>query len=148
MDARGELFLLGGAAGGYGILPKADVNPLYLLGLLNSQVLSFFITCSGQQMESGYYSFEARFIRSTPIRPIHFSNPADKARHDRMVELVGHMLSLHKQMSGAKIPHEKVTLDRQIEATGQEIDILACDLYGLTPEEVTMLQQGQDAQRD
>jgi hypothetical protein len=142
VDTTGELFFLGGAAGGYGLLPSAGLNPLYLLGLLNSRTLNFFITSSGQQMESGYYSFEARFIRSTPIRPINFSDPADKARHDRMVALVEQMLSLHKQLAAAKTPDSKTVLQRQIEATDKQIDRLVYELYGLTEEEMYIIEGG------
>ena len=35
-DDEGAYYFTGGAAGGYGILPKKDVNPKYILALLNS----------------------------------------------------------------------------------------------------------------
>jgi hypothetical protein len=43
-------------------------------------------------MRGGYYSYESRFIRRLPIRLIDFADPADAARHDRMVALVERML--------------------------------------------------------
>src|SRR5207245_4300390 len=117
LDSSGELFFLGGAAGGYGILLKAEINPLFVLSLLNSKALSFFITSSGQQMERGYYSFEARFIRSAPIRSINFSDASGKTKHDKMVSLVERMLDLYKRLATAKTPDDKTKLQRQIDAT-------------------------------
>ena len=138
LDSDGRYFLLGGAAGGYGILPNNNVKPHYLLGLLNSRLLSFFITSSGQQIESGYYSFEARFIRSTPIRLINFSDPAEKTMHDRMVSLFERMLALHKQ--SPRTSQEQEMVKREIESTDKQIDTLVYELYGLTEEEIRIVE--------
>jgi signal transduction histidine kinase len=42
-----------------------------------------------------------------PIRTINFADPADKARHDRMVTLVTQMLDLSKQLQDARLEPEK-----------------------------------------
>jgi hypothetical protein len=76
-----------------------------------------------------------------PIRTINFSDPTDKARHDQMVKLVEQMISLHKQLATAKIPDEKARLARQIDATGQQIDRLVYELYGLAEEEIKTIEQ-------
>jgi hypothetical protein len=55
-------------------------------------------------------------------RTISFADPADKARHDRMVALVTQMLDLNKRLQDAKLEHEKTLLQRQIEATDAAID--------------------------
>lgn len=139
-DPDGKLSFLGGAAGGYGIIPN-NINHYYLLGLLNSSTLNFYITSSGQQMESGYFSFESRFIRSTPIRTINFDDPADVARHDRMVTLVVQMLQLHRDSETARTPQSKELIKRQIEATDQQIDALVYELYGLTEDEIRIVEE-------
>jgi len=56
-----------------------------------------------------------------------------------MVELVEAMLTLHKQLAAAKTPTEKTFLQRQIEATDQQIDALVYELYGLTEEEIRVV---------
>jgi hypothetical protein len=51
------------------------------------------------------------------------SDPADVARHVRMVSLVDRMLPLHKQLPEARTPHEKTALaSGLIEATDGQID--------------------------
>jgi hypothetical protein len=64
----------------------------------------------------------------------------DAARHDRMVSLVERMLALHKQLLHAATPHEKTALERQIEATDGQIDALVHELYGLTEEEIRIVE--------
>ena len=76
------------------------------------------------------------------IRTINFSDPADVARHDRMVELVTKMLDLNRKVQDAKLEHEKTLLKRQIEATDASIDKLVYELYGLTEEEIAIVEGG------
>jgi hypothetical protein len=59
------------------------------------------------------------------IRPINFSKPADKDRHDKMVELVDRMLELNKQKHSGKLaPSQVARVDREIAATDAGIDNL------------------------
>ena len=59
-----------------------------------------------------------------------------------MVELVERMLALKKQEAAAKTDHERTALARQSEATDREIDALVYELYGLTDEEVRIVEGG------
>jgi hypothetical protein len=79
-------------------------------------------------------------VAQLPIRPINFSEPADKAGHDKMVLLVERMLDLHKQLAAAKNPNDKTRLQREIEATDRQIDQLGYKLYGLTEEEIEIVE--------
>ena len=75
-----------------------------------------------------------------PIRTIDFTDATDKARHDEMVELVERMLGLHKSLSAAKTDHDKTLLQRQIKTTDQQIDQLVYELYGLSDEEIGIVE--------
>ncbi|MGB7575295.1 MAG: N-6 DNA methylase, partial [Thermodesulfobacteriota bacterium] len=108
LDETGEVFFTGGVAGGYGILVSPKYSRHYILGLLNSKLLEWFIRQSATQMRGGYFSYESRFIRKLPIRMINFSDPTDKARHGKMVNMVEQMLTLHKQLAAAKTPDDKI----------------------------------------
>jgi len=50
------------------------------------------------------------------------------------------MLSLNKQLKEARTPYEQTALQRQIEATDHQIDALVYELYGLTDEEIKMVE--------
>jgi len=142
LDETGEVFFTGGVAGGYGILVLPEYSREYILGLLNSKLLEWFIHQSATQMRGGYYSYESRFIRHLPIRTIDFSERNDKVCHDRMVNLVQQILELNKQLAESKLPQAKTLLQRQIETTDKQIDELVYELYNLTDEEIKIVEKG------
>ncbi|MDD3748174.1 MAG: N-6 DNA methylase [Candidatus Bipolaricaulis anaerobius] len=118
------------------VLPRA-FNVDYLLGIMNSRLIGFYVRTVGQKGSQRLFPrISLSMIRQLPIRTIDFSDPADKARHDKMVNLVQTMLDLHKQLAAAKTEHEKTALQRQIAATDHHIDQLVYELYGLTEEEI------------
>jgi len=57
-----------------------------------------------------------------------------------MVALVERMLDLHKRLAEAKLPMEKTLLQRQIEATDRQIDQLVYAWYGLTEQEIRIVE--------
>jgi hypothetical protein len=75
------------------------------------------------------------------LRTIDFSNPSERARHDRMVQLVDTMLKLHKDLQAAKTNHEKSLIHRQFDATDRQIDQLVYELYGLTEKEIRIVEE-------
>jgi type I restriction-modification system DNA methylase subunit len=127
---------------GYGIILKSDLKESvkFVLGLLNSKVLDFYLKRISTTMRGGFFRYFAQYLEQLPIRTIDFSDPADVARHARMVSLVEKMLSLNKQLPEAATPHEKTALERQIEATDGQIDALVYELYGLTEEEIGIVE--------
>jgi hypothetical protein len=54
--------------------------------------------------------------------------------------VVDQILSLNKRLPEAKTDHEKTALQRQIDATDQQIDQLVYELYGLTEEEIKIVE--------
>ena len=112
----------------------------YLLGILNSRLITFFYSKKSALLRGGYLRFFTQDLEQLPIRTINFSDPADKARHDRMVTLVTQMLDLNKKVQDARLDQEKTLLSRQIEATDAAIDKLVYELYGLTPEEIAIVE--------
>lgn len=67
----------------------------------------------------------------------------NQAQHDKMVTLVEQMLALHKALSAAPGPQERGLLERQIAATDRQIDALVYQLYGLTEEEIRIVEGNQ-----
>jgi len=79
-------------------------------------------------------------LRQLPVRTINFDDPADVARHDRMVGLVERMLALHQKLAAATVPADKQLYQRQIEATDRQINALVYELYGLAEEEIEVVE--------
>jgi hypothetical protein len=57
-----------------------------------------------------------------------------------MVSLVERMLDLHKQIDSTITEHEKTMLSRQIQFIDNQIDALVYELYGLTEEEIKIVE--------
>jgi len=111
-----------------------------LLGLVNSRLLTFRFRSIGKLKGGGIYEYFWNSISRLPIRRIDFADKKGKAAHDRMVKLVDSMLALHKQLAAAKPEAQKTVVQRQIDATDAEIDRLVCDLYGLTADEIAIVE--------
>ena len=112
----------------------------YLLGILNSQLMLHYFSSTLALIRGGYMRFFTQYLMEIPIRTINFSDPDDKARHDKMVTLVERMLALHKQKAEVKTDHEKNLVERQIEATDKQMDALVYELYGMTEEEIRIVE--------
>jgi hypothetical protein len=132
----------GGGGGGYGITLRPDekMDYKYILGLLNSRLLDVFLKSYSSPFSGGYYAYNRQYIEQIPIRPINFSDPADVARHGRMVTLVEQMLELHKRLAATTSASDRDLYQRQIDATDREIDRLVYELYGLTDEEIGVVE--------
>ncbi len=50
------------------------------------------------------------------------------------------MLALHKSLAMAQSPVEKERLEKQIKSTDERIDKLVYDLYGLSQEEIRIVE--------
>ena len=108
--------------------------------MLNSRLLFWRLRAISNIFRGGWITCTKQYVETLPIRLIDFTNPSDKARHDEMVVLVERMLALHKQLTAARTGHDQTLLQRQIDATDAQIDRLVYDLYGLTAEEIAIVE--------
>jgi hypothetical protein len=118
---------------------KYDIR--YVLGLMNSKALNYYhqsLVLKGQDLHPQVLVTN---LPKLPIPRIKFYDAADKSRHDSLVNLVQRMLDLHKKLAEAKIPDEKTRIQRQIDITDKQIENLVYDLYGLTEEEIGIVEK-------
>jgi hypothetical protein len=108
---------------------KDDVADLmFLQGVLASQLVNYWcVNFLADDMNQSY-------LEKVPIPR------ADKARHDKIVFLVERMLKLHKDLPKARTAPDKTAIERQIAATDKQIDASVYELYGLTGEEVRIVE--------
>jgi hypothetical protein len=137
LDRADNYYFINVTTGGYGVTCDESAGSLaYLCGLLNSRLLDFYLKKVSTNFHGGYFAANKQYIEQLPIRPINFSNTADKARHDKMVKLVDRMLELNKQKHSGKLaPSQVERVDREIAATDAEIDDLVYELYGIMEQE-------------
>ena len=98
-------------------------EPNYLLGLLNSKVLWWFIRQTAASKQGGFYEFKPMYVSTLSI-------PAAPSEKQKPVErLVGRILSAKQRDAGA-----------DVSAWERELDDLVFALYGLTPDEIKLVE--------
>lgn len=115
------------------------VSKYYILGFINSKLINWYVYRFIFAKAIRTMHFDATVTKRIPIFNIDFSNPEDVARHDKMVELVERMLKLHKDLQAAG-DFDKKHIHLYIERTDREIDALVYELYGLTEEEIKIVE--------
>jgi type I restriction-modification system DNA methylase subunit len=115
--------------------PSRDYSVKYILGVLNSNLMNYYFANTFID-----YNIKPTYLQQLPIHTIDFMNPAEKQMHDELVSLVDEMLELHKQLNKAAFASEKEPIERQIAATDKKIDHLVYQLYGLTEEEIKIVE--------
>lgn len=122
------------------IIYSYEINLKFLLGLINSKMMGFVYKLGNPQTGKIFAEIKPSVIKQLPIRTINFLKKSEKTEHDKIVSLVEQILELHKKINAAKTPDEKVRLGRQITATDGQIDGLVYELYGLTQEEIKIVE--------
>jgi hypothetical protein len=112
----------------------------YLLGILNSRLFVFIYRLLALESNRVLAQVKPTLLAQLPIRTIGLSEPEDKTRHDRIVQLVGQILKWHQQRAAVRTPQEQTAFDRQIAATDHQIDRLVYELYGLTEEDIAAVE--------
>jgi len=128
--------------------PRSPYKLEYFLGIMNSEYFGFLYRALSQEEGRVFAQVKLAKVKQLPIRIIDFSNPSEKQKHEEIVKLVESMFALHKKLSSSKTPDEKTRLDREIKAADQEIDGLVYELYGLTEEEIQIIEQNSGARPD
>jgi hypothetical protein len=111
-----------------------------LAAILNSKLGQFFITRVCHRTDRGYHLTPEK-LGKFPVYTPDFDTLVDTKRHDCMDALVSRMLRLQKRLRDAKADEEKIVVQQEIEATDVKIDALVYDLYGLTAEEIAMVEE-------
>jgi len=115
----------------------------FLLGLLNSNLFNWLhrTLFYSARIPEGSLRYPISFLYNLPIWKLDLTIEEDRRRYHSIINLVNSILALHKQLQEARTPHDETALKRQIEATDHQIDALVYDLYGLTEEEIKIVEE-------
>jgi hypothetical protein len=94
------------------------------------------------KVQGGFYRLKIIYIEQLPIRTITFSDKADRARRDRMVQLVNQMLEAKQQLASARTERDQTFYESKCATLDRQIDNLVYELYDLTPEEIAIVEEG------
>jgi type I restriction-modification system DNA methylase subunit len=112
----------------------------YLLGILNSSLIAFYFRKKYNRQDETFPEIRIYELSAMPIRTIDFNDPADKARHDAIVKLVERMLAMKKELAAVKNDGDEARLELHCAALDREIDQAVYELYGLTEEEIRIVE--------
>ena len=119
---------------------KTAMDFKYLLGIINSRVLNWFFKKNCLTNEKSIAQVKTVDLVKLPIRTIDFSQPADKARHGKLVSLVEQMLAAKPQLARAQSDKDKDFYANKCAALDREIDRHVYELYGLTDDEIKIVE--------
>ena len=111
------------------IIYSASLDLKYLLALLNSKLLGFVYKCGNPQTGKVFAEIKPSVIKTLPIRRINRSDADDKLRQEKIVDSVDRILSVKQRDAEA-----------DTSALEKEIDELVYALYGLTPDEIALIE--------
>ncbi|MDD3753533.1 MAG: Eco57I restriction-modification methylase domain-containing protein [Methanobacterium sp.] len=142
LDLDGEFYFVGGGtAGGYALKVKND-NPLklkFLLGILNSKITTYYVSKIASGFKGNFFAFGKSSLKSLPMPNLEQVDPKNH-HQDLIIKLVEHMLKLNKDIETARTPQDKELIQRQIDATDKQIDALVYELYGLSEDEIRIIE--------
>ena len=117
------------------------VDPRYLLGILNSNLISYLfrLRFQAKHLAGGFLAINKGQLAQLPIAVLD-SGEDFEDEVAKMRPLVDSMLSLHRKLAAETLPQKRTQIQREIEATDRKIDQLVYTLYALTPEEITLVE--------
>jgi hypothetical protein len=113
----------------------------FVLGLLNSRLLFWVLENSSNVFRGGWITCTKQYFGELPIKELDLTAKSDRSRHDALVAHVERMMKLHADLAAAKSPDAQTHLQREIAATDRAIDQLVYQLYGLTRDEIALVEK-------
>lgn len=139
-STQGALCLM--ASGGFSVTvsPACPMDPKYVLGLLNSRLLFWKLRNLSNLFRGGWITCTKQYFGELPIRIIDFSKADDVAQHEKMVQMVDQMMAAKEQFMAANTDRDRNYYERKCSGLDRQIDQLVYELYGLTTEEVSLVE--------
>jgi hypothetical protein len=125
-----------------GITLKTGVSEdlLYVLCLLNSTLIDFYYKATTVSKANNYFIYKTMFLKRIPLRRIDPSSKQDGAIHRTLVSHAERMQALTTELSAIRNDQARRVVEAQIQATDRQIDKLVYELYGLTADEIAIVE--------
>ena len=116
-------------------------NPKYVLDIINRRLISYLsVNTSSIATKDDFRQTTLAELRRLPIPKVDLTRHPEKLRHDRMMALVEQMLAGQKQLAAAQSDGDRDFYGHKCAGLARQIDALVYDLYGLTPDEVKIVE--------
>jgi type I restriction-modification system DNA methylase subunit len=122
------------------IILKSDAkyHIKYILGLLNSKLINWFYRTRFTNESTLTVNLSKEYLSQIPIRSINFNFSEENEIYEKIIDLVDRIIELNHNKP--KTPREKVLLCNEIGMIDGQIDNWVYKLYGLTEEEIKIVE--------
>jgi type I restriction-modification system DNA methylase subunit len=110
-------------------------DEIYILGIINSKLMQFFWKIMFTDFKT---SFPQVTIFSLSQIPIFL--PSDCKKTKPLITLVNKEEELYRQLNSSRTPNEQEIIQRQINNVNKQIDLFIYDLYGLSKDEIKLIE--------
>jgi hypothetical protein len=118
-------------------------DPEFYLGLLNSKLMKYFFRefVASKNLQGEYSDVLPQMVRSLPVFDTGKVSGSCQVIVSKICEAVTKLNSfIKREKERGLAPQQLAQLQRQIDATDREIDRLVYELYGLTEEEIKIVE--------
>ena len=123
----------------YFVIKPNDISLKYLVGLLNSSLMFFWLKYKGKKQGEQLQIDKEPLLR-LPIYKPNTNNRTEIEAEQEITKLVDKLRELTKESLEVKISSEKELIQKQINAYERRIDDLVYKLYGITEEEKKVIE--------
>jgi hypothetical protein len=116
----------------YVFTPRREIAPKALMAVMQSRLFHFLYKVANMGEARVIPQIKASKLLTLPI--------PDMTACERLPGLADRMFDLNKHLAAAKSAAQREIVERQVDATEREIDRLVYDLYGLTRDEVALVE--------
>ena len=116
---------------------KADTLPIeYIAAVLGSKMMAFYIRDYFDEINDNFPQIKVSQLRSLPI----LIPPTESIEMKTICESIHTIINLHGMLRETNVPTQRQQLQRAIDHAERRIDELVYELYGLTEEEVAIVE--------
>jgi type I restriction-modification system DNA methylase subunit len=114
-------------------------NMWYLLALLNSKLLTFRFRGLGKLKSKNIYEYFWNSVSKIPIRRIDLDDPAEAMVHEMLSDLAKRIATALTEAIQTRSTADLERLERKAGALRQDVDAAVYSLYGLSPDEASLV---------
>ena len=107
----------------------------FYLAILNSPITWFYLKETGTSLRGGYFRFKTKYLENFPLPT------ATESQQQELANLATLMMEAVKKQQDAKSDQEKNVCKMRVEAIDTQINAKVYALYGLTKEEIAIVEK-------
>jgi hypothetical protein len=122
------------ASGGFSIsvLPASTLDPNYVLGLLNSELLFWYLRGISNKFRGGWITCTKQYIGRLPIRHIDRTSVPERRLYENIIQTVKMITSKHTDLKTIKAESERQHGLRRVKQLEKKLNGLVYHLYDIT----------------